>query len=85
MSSRSANDYNTYISAVAGEKDRARFRAAEQMTAGERLLAGADLFDLGVSMMRAGIRIDHPDVSEAEIERIVLERLRASERVENRL
>ena len=84
MSSDASGDYHEYIAAVAAEKDRSRFRNAEAMTFEQRLLAGPDLFDLCKAMMRTGIRMDHPHADEAEVERLLAERLRAQQRRESR-
>jgi Rv0078B-related antitoxin len=65
---------------LAEELDAARREAAEQMTIGQRLLAGPDLHDLGLMMMRAGIRMDNPDIDHQSVERMVLERLQEARR-----
>jgi Rv0078B-related antitoxin len=65
---------------LAAQLDKDRREAAEMMTPGERLLVGAELFDLALMMMRAGIRMQHPDTDAAEVERIVLERLQIADR-----
>ncbi len=85
MSRDGTSEYDAYISAVAADKDRARFGSAEAMTFGQRFLAGPDLFDLGNTMMRAGIRMDYPAANPLEVERILIERLQSSQRIENRL
>lgn len=67
---------------LAAQLDRDRREAAEKMTIGQRLLAGPAMFDIAIAMMRAGIRLDHPDADEGEVERIVVERLRNARRFE---
>lgn len=65
---------------LAAQLDKDRREAAEAMTPEQRILAGPDLFDMCVIMMRAGIRHQHPDANDDEVERILLERLRSAER-----
>lgn len=70
------------IARIAEQLDRDRREAAEAMTFGQRLLAGAALFDLSLKMMRAGIRMQFPDADAQRVEEIVLERLRMARRLE---
>jgi len=70
------------IEEIADRLDAHRAEAAEQMTPGERILAGPALFDIGVMMMRAGIRMDHPQADDQEVEQMVVERLREARRLE---
>jgi hypothetical protein len=60
---------------LAAKLDRDRREAAEAMTPGQRLLAGAAMFDINLKFVRAGVRLQNPDADEATIERLVLERL----------
>jgi len=69
---------------LAAQLDKDRREAAEAMTPGQRILAGPDLFDTCVIMMRAGIRLQNPQASEDDVERILLERLRSAERNGNK-
>lgn len=46
-------------------------KAAEREAVVDRLRQTFDLFEAGVSMMRARFRRDHPDADEAEIERLL--------------
>jgi hypothetical protein len=61
---------------LADALDRDRREAAAAMTPGERVLAGPTLFDLGLALLRAGIRRDRPEASDEAVERIVVDRLR---------
>lgn len=57
----------------------ARLRSFE-----DKFLAGPRLFDRSCEFMRAGIRLQHPNATEAEVERILGERLQLSRRMETR-
>ena len=46
-----------------------------QMTGEERVKLGFDLFRLACDVARAGIRRQHPEADEAEVERLLKERL----------
>jgi len=46
-----------------------------QMTGEERVKLGFDLFRLACDVTRAGIRRQHPGADEAEVERLLKERL----------
>lgn len=67
---------------VAARLDADRHEAAERMTFGERLLAGAAMFDTCVVMMRTGIRLQRPDADEQAIDDLVRARLRNARRFE---
>jgi hypothetical protein len=56
---------------------RARATAPE-----EKLLAGAQLFDMACRTMRDGIRHDYPDADDERVEQILRERLDLLERLE---
>jgi type II secretory pathway predicted ATPase ExeA len=51
----------------------AKYRA---MSGEERLKIALDLHELSCDIARAGIRYQHPDVSNEEVERLLRERLR---------
>jgi len=57
-----------------------RSRAAAAMTFEQRALAGVSMFDVVAASMRAGIRLQHPDVGDEIVERLLVERLRAARR-----
>ena len=48
----------------------------------EKLSAGARLFQYASDITRAGIRHQHPAADEAEVERILCERLELAKRME---
>jgi len=73
------------IEEMAAKLDADRREAAEMMTFGQRLLAGPAMFDLGVAMMRAGIRLQSPEADDQTIERMVLDRLRNARRFETKV
>ena len=54
---------------------RERILRARQSTESERLLQGAQLFDYGVEAMMAGLRLTHPNATEAELLVLVRQRL----------
>lgn len=49
----------------------------------EKFLAGPNLFELACEFMRAGIRNQHPDADEAQVQRILEERLALGRRLES--
>lgn len=67
---------------IAARLDADRLEAARQMSPGERLLAGPALFDVGLMMMRAGLRNRYPHADPLEIERMVMDRLRRARQLE---
>ena len=44
----------------------------------EKLLDGPRLFRISCEAMKAGLRLDHPDVDEKEIHRLLVERVYGS-------
>jgi hypothetical protein len=48
----------------------------------EKLLDGPRLFDYACEIAKAGIRMQHPDVSEDEVERLLIKRLELARRLE---
>ena len=61
------------------EVEEARARSLE-----EKFFAGPRLFDRSCEFMRAGIRMQHPEANENQVERLLLERLELARRLENR-
>lgn len=55
---------------------------ARRMPGGEKLIAGARLFDYACRIMMDGIRNQHPGISDEEVGRIADERLRLARRLE---
>ncbi len=54
---------------------RERILRARGTTESERLMQGAQLFDYGIEAMMAGLRMNHPGATEAELLPLVRERL----------
>lgn len=63
---------------------RDKVRAARTMSAEERLRAAGELFDEVCERMRAGIRAQHPEAAEAQVEEILRKRLEITRRLEQR-
>ena len=63
---------------------RDKIEAARRMSPEEKLRAGGDLFDAVVERMRAGIRMQHPQASEEQVQVILRERLAIARRLEDR-
>jgi hypothetical protein len=61
-----------------------RVHKARQMSPEDKLLAGLDLFDLTSTIMADGIRSQFPEADEAEVGRILRERLALARRLEVR-
>ena len=60
-----------------------RFARAKQMTPGERMIAGAQLFDMACRWAEAGIRAQHRGASDAEVFEILEERLRIAREMDD--
>lgn len=52
---------------------------ARQMSFAEKFMAGAELFEHACAISRAGIRMQHPDFDEAQIETELRRRLQIGE------
>ncbi len=61
---------------------RKRVLRARRMSPEEKLLAGPRLFDSMCAIMRDGIRDERPDADEAEVERILRQRLALQRKLE---
>lgn len=59
--------------------DEARVERARRMTMEERFLAGLRLWSLAKETVRAGLRMQFPDASDVELEKMVRERMRHDE------
>ena len=62
---------------------RSKVRRARQMSPDERMMEGLRLFDRGVSLMRDGIRAQHPEFDDAQVEREVHRRLAIAKRLDD--
>lgn len=63
---------------------RDKVRQAQRMSFEDRFLAGPRLFDLACRLMRDGIRMQHPDADDSEVERLFHERLAIQRELEAR-
>jgi hypothetical protein len=62
---------------------RDKIRAARAMTPDEKLFAGPRLFRLACRVMTDGIRHQHPEATEEQIQEMVRQRLELARRLEN--
>ncbi|MEW6250212.1 MAG: hypothetical protein AB1716_06175 [Planctomycetota bacterium] len=60
----------------------AKVRSARGMPPEEKFLAGAQLFDYACEIARAGIRAQHPDANEEQVEELLGQRLALGRRLE---
>ncbi len=63
---------------------RERVRRARAMTADEKFVAGPELFEYACEITMDGIREQHPQADEAEVRRILAERLALRRKFEER-
>ncbi|MFI5380435.1 MAG: hypothetical protein ACHRHE_14145 [Tepidisphaerales bacterium] len=63
---------------------RDKIDAARRMSAEQKFLASGSLFDAVVERMLAGIRMQHPNVSEEDAMAMLRQRLAIARRLENR-
>lgn len=61
---------------------RERVLRARRMSPEEKLLAGAQLFEMACSVTMDGIRMQHPDADEMQVRRILAQRLVLRRRLE---
>ncbi len=61
-----------------------RVRRAREQSSVEKLLDGPRLFDFACRISRDGIRHQHPEADEAEVERLLRERLALGRQIERR-
>ena len=61
---------------------RERVLRARRMSLEEKLLAGPQLFDFACRIVRDGIRNQHPDATDEQVEEILLQRLALRRRLE---
>ncbi len=59
-----------------------KVRAARLMSPEEKFLAGPRLFDHACEIARAGIRAQHPEASEEQVETLLARRLAIGRRLE---
>jgi hypothetical protein len=56
---------------------------ARRMKPGDKLFAGADLFDYACEITKSGIRHQHPDADEQQVLALLRDRLALARRLEN--
>jgi hypothetical protein len=59
-----------------------KVRQAQRMSFEDKFLAGPRLFEFACRVMRDGIRMQHPTADDAEVERLLCERLAIQRRLE---
>jgi len=70
------------IKELADQIFRDRVLRARKMDPAEKLSAGFELFEFACGISRAGIRHQFPEADDAEVERILAERLALGQRLE---
>ena len=70
------------IKELADEIQRERILRARKMDPADKLSAGFELFEFACGISRAGIRHQFPDATDADVERILRERLDLHARLE---
>ena len=70
------------IKQLADEIYRDRVRRARRMSIAEKSLAVPELFDLACRISRDGIRAQHPEADDRQVEELLRRRLAIAERLE---
>lgn len=70
------------IKELAAAIDRDRIERARAMKPEEKLSAGIELFEMACELSRAGIRHLYPRADDAEVERLLAERLEIGRKME---
>lgn len=76
------NQVSPELQSLQDDLFRAKVRRARRMSPDERMMEGLRLFDRGMSLMRDGIRAQHPDFDESQVENEVSRRLAVAKRLE---
>jgi len=71
------------FNAMQDDIQRSKLEQARRMTPGQKLLAGPELFDMGLVMMRSGIRTAHPEFTEEQVQAEVVRRLKIARRIDD--
>jgi hypothetical protein len=71
------------IDALQNEIHQSKLELMHQTTVGSKIMAGPDLFDSGLIMMRSGIRMCYPEYNEFQIHNEVLNRLRVARQIDD--
>lgn len=68
--------------ALADDIYREKVYRARRSSPEQKLLVGRELFEFGCELSRAGIREQHPEADEAEVERLLARRLALMRKLE---
>ena len=71
------------VKAVQDEIRLSKLEQARQMSVGQKLLAGPELFDMGLIMMRAGIHMRYPEYNEKQVNNEIFRRLEIARRIDD--
>ena len=71
------------VKAVQDEICLSKLEQARQLSVGQRLLAGPELFDMGLMMMRSGIRMRYPEYNEKQVNNEIFRRLEIARRIDD--
>ena len=71
------------VKAVQDEICLSKLEQARQLSVGQRLLAGPELFDMGLMMMRSGIRMRYPEYNEKQVNNEIFLRLEIARRIDD--
>ena len=59
--------------------DARKFEQAREASMEEKMLDGPRLFRMSCQAIKAGLRLDHPDATETELHRLLIERVYSNE------
>ena len=71
------------VKAVQDEICLSKLEQARQLSVGQRLLAGPELFDMGLMLMRSGIRMRYPEYNEKQVNNEIFRRLEIARRIDD--
>ena len=71
------------VKAVQDEIFLSKLEQARQLSVGQKLLAGPELFDMGLMMMRSGIRMRYPEYNEKQVNNEIFRRLEIVRRIDD--
>ncbi len=71
------------VKAVQDEIYLSKLEQARQLSVGQKLLAGPELFDMGLMMMRSGIRMRYPEYNEKQVNNEICRRLEIARRIDD--
>ncbi len=71
------------VKAVQDEIFLSKLEQARQLSVGQKLLAGPELFDMGLTMMRSGICMRYPEYNEQQVNNEIFRRLEIARRIDD--